>query len=96
MAEERDESEVLEVESLGVKVSIERAVLADDIDTLELLADVDDGQVLKTPRLLRHILGDSQYEDVKAALAVDGRTGVSSMAEFIAGVFAAIGDTAKN
>ena len=45
MAGKRDEGEVLEVESLGVKVSIERVVLADDIDTLELLADVDVGQV---------------------------------------------------
>lgn len=90
------EKNIIEVESLGVPVSIDRDVLADDIDTLELLGAVDDGEVLKTPRLMRHILGDEQYEAVKAALAEDGRTSVSRMAEFIAGVFAAVGDTAKN
>lgn len=90
------EKKVIEVESLGVAVSIDRDVLSDDIDTLELLGAVDDGEVLKTPRLMRHILGDEQYESVKAALAEDGRTSVSRMAEFIAGVFAAVGDSAKN
>ena len=84
------------VEVDGVPVSIDRTVMSDDIETLELLADADDGNVLAVVRLMRHVLGAEQYANVKASLAKDGRTSVSDMASFIGKVFEALGEDAKN
>lgn len=81
----------------GVEVEVARETLADDLDTLELLSDVDGGNVLAMPRLLRHVFGEVQYARVKAALAGDdGRTSLAAMSDFLSRVFAAIGDEAKN
>ena len=84
------------VEVDGVPVSIDRAVMSDDIETLELLADADDGNVLAVVRLMRHVFGAEQYTNVKASHAKDGRTSVSDMASFIGKVFEALGEDAKN
>lgn len=84
------------VEVCGVPVRIERAALVNDIETLELLADIDEGNPLKLVRLMAHVFGDEQYSAIKKSLAKDGRTTVSDMTDFMGEVFATIGDTSKN
>lgn len=102
MAEEKGktaaaaDADTIAVEVDGVPVSIDRASLANDIDTLELLADIDDGDVLSVVRLMRHVFGDEQYRNIKKSLRRDGRTTVSDMNDFMAEVFKAIGDDSKN
>lgn len=81
----------------GIDVEVARETLADDLDTLEMLSDVDGGNVLAMPRLLRHVFGEEQYARVKAALAGgDGRTSLTAMSDFLGKVFSAIGEDAKN
>lgn len=80
----------------GIPVSIERDTLANDMDTLELMADVEDGDMLSLVRLMRHVFGEEQYRNVKASLRKEGRTSVTDMTEFMSGVFAAVGESAKN
>lgn len=90
-------AEPIRVTVEGVDVEVARETLADDLDTLEMLSDVDGGNVLAMPRLLRHVFGEAQYRRVKAALAGDdGRTSLTAMSDFLGKVFAAIGDEAKN
>ncbi len=88
--------DVICAEVRGIPVRVERDALANDIDTLELLADIDGGNVLKLVRLMQHVFGEEQYAEIKKSLAKDGRTTVSDMTDFMGEVFAAIGGTAKN
>lgn len=84
------------VEVRGVPVRIERDALTNDIETLELLADIDEGNPFKLVRLMAHVFGEEQYAEIKKSLAKDGRTTVSDMTGFMGEVFAAVGDAAKN
>lgn len=84
------------VDTHGLTVEFDERTFTDDIDTLELMADVDAGNVLKTPALMRHVLGSEQYEAVKGALADGGRTSITVMAEVLGDIYVALGQTAKN
>lgn len=88
--------DVICTEARGIPVRVERDALTNDIDTLELLADIDGGNPLKLVRLMQHVFGEEQYAEIKKSLAKDGRTAVSDMTDFMGEVFAAIGDAAKN
>ncbi len=89
--------ETISVEVEGIPVTIDRSALSDDMETLELLADIDDGDLLSIVRLMRHVFGDEQYRNIKRSLRKDGRTSLTDMNAFLTGVFAAIGgDEAKN
>ena len=98
MAAEAAKAAPIRVTVDGVEVEVARETLADDLDTLELLSDVDGGNVLAMPRTApRRTRGAEQYACVKAALAGDdGRTSLAAMSDFLSKVFAAIGDEAKN
>lgn len=84
------------VEANGVPVVVDRAAIMDDIETVELLADIDEGNPFKIVRLMKHVFGVEQYDEIKKSLAKDGRTAVSDMVDFMGEVFAALGDAAKN
>ena len=86
----------LELAVNGLTVAIDRDALANDIGTLELLADIEGGKAFAIVPLMKHIFGDEQYSAIKAALAVDGRTTVTAMTDFLGEVFKEIGDLAKN
>lgn len=88
--------DVICAEVRGIPVRVERDALANDIETLELLADIDEGNPLKLVRLMAHVFGEEQYAAIKKSLAKDGRTTVSDMTDFMGEVFEAIGDVAKN
>ncbi len=96
MAEETATDGVLAIEVDGIPVSIEREVLSNDLDTLELLADIDDGNLLSIVRLMRRVFGEEQYRNIKASLRKDGRTSMSDMNDFMVKVFSALGDDIKN
>lgn len=97
MAAQAAEAAPIRVTVDGFEVEVARETLADDLDTLEMLSDVDGGNVLAMPRLLRHVFGEGQYARVKAALAgEDGRTSLTAMSDFLGKVFSAIGEDAKN
>lgn len=87
---------VICVEVDGIPVRVERAALGNDLETLELLADVDDGNVLAAVRLMRHIFGEEQYRAIKSSLARDGRVTIEDAGAFLQAFFEAVGDTAKN
>lgn len=96
MPEKTADGGALAIEVDGIPVSIERDVLANDLDTLELLADIDDGNLLSIVRLMRRVFGEEQYRNIKASLRKDGRTSMSDMNDFMVKVFSALGDDAKN
>ncbi len=94
---ETKENGTLCVEVDGIPVSIDRNVLSNDLETLELLADIDDGNLLSIVRLMRHVFGEEQYKNIKKSLRADGRTALTDVNDFMSKVFAAIGkDESKN
>ncbi len=73
----------------GISLAIPKDVL-DDIDTIDLLGEVQDGNVFAFPKLSKRLFGEKGYEKVKGGLAgKDGRTKVSDMVEFFTEVFSA-------
>ncbi len=91
-----EEGKTLAVEVDGIPVVINRDAFSDDIETLELLADVDDGNVFAIVKLMKRIFGDEQYTNIKASLRKDGRTSVTDMVTFMGSVFRELGDEPKN
>lgn len=84
------------VEVDGIPVAISRDAM-DDIDVLEMLADVSEGSMTSMPRLMRSVLGDEQYANVKESLkGDDGRTRVSDMTGFFFRAWREVGQAAKN
>lgn len=78
----------------GVSLKIAKDVM-DDMEVLELLGEVQDGNVFAFSKLARRMFGDTGYEKVKAALAgADGRTRVSDMSDFFAKALTACNDAA--
>lgn len=53
--------------------------MLDDMDVLDLISQVDAGQIGKVPALFRAIFGDDGYQAIKSNLAVDGKTKASDM-----------------
>lgn len=63
--------------------------MLDDIDVLDLVSQVDAGQIGKVPALFRAVFGEDGYRAIKAALAVDGKTKASDMLAWFRGQAAA-------
>lgn len=80
----------------GIPVSIDMGAFTDDIETLELLGEIEDGNAFALTKLMRHLFGDEQYANIKASLRKGGRTSVSDMTGFMSAVFEQIGGAAKN
>lgn len=70
----------------------------DDIDVLELMAQMQDGDIFAFPRLCRAIFGEEGFRKIKVGLAGDdGRTRLSDMSDFFGEAIAKIGgEEAKN
>ena len=58
------------------------ADMLDDVDVLELISDVDAGNIVKVPALFRAIFGEEGYRAIRAELAVDGKTKASALVEW--------------
>lgn len=89
------EKSSVEVEVDGIAVRVERETL-DDIEVMELLGEMQGGNVLVLPRLMRLVFGEEQYADIKAALAEGGRTSAKAVARFFSEAFRELGEAAKN
>lgn len=84
------------VEVDGIPVVIMRDSM-DDMDVLEMLADVSEGSMTAMPRLMRSVLGAEQYKNVKESLkGEDGRTRTSDMTGFFFRAWREAGQAAKN
>lgn len=80
----------------GIPVCIRRDAM-DDIDVMEMLGEMQDGNQFVMPKLMRSVLGAEQYANVKASLADEGgRTAASDMVTFFGKVMGELGETAKN
>lgn len=66
----------------GISLKIAKDVM-DDMDVLDLLGEVQDGNVFAFSKLARRMFSDEGYAKVKEGLAgADGRTRVSDMSDF--------------
>ena len=88
------DNEMICVECDGVPVRIDPGVV-DDIDLLEALGDMAEDPT-RFPKAMRILLGDEQYEAVKASLREGGRTSATRMAAFFREVVEKVGEKAKN
>lgn len=71
----------------GIKLKIRKDAM-DDIDLVEDLGELQDGNIFVLPRVLKRLFG-SKYEVVKEQLAHDGITKASEMTEFFEEVLTA-------
>ena len=53
--------------------------MIDDVDVLELISEVESGNIVKVPVLFRKLFGDDGYAAIKASLAKDGKTKASDL-----------------
>lgn len=91
-----EDKDTLTCEVDGIPVCIRRDAM-DDIDVMEMLGDMQDGNQFVMPRLMRSVLGAEQYANVKASLADEnGRTAASDMVAFFGAVMGELGESAKN
>lgn len=92
MAEEK----TICVEVDGVPATIERDAMG-DIEVMEMLGDMQDGNVLVLPRLMRSVFGDEQYRAIKRSLRGEGgRTSSADMMRFMSEAIRQAGEQAKN
>lgn len=81
----------------GVNLKIAKDVM-DDLDTLDLLGEVQDGNVFAFSKLAKRMFGEEDYVRIKESLAdKDGRTKVTDMSNFFVKTLEACNsDEAKN
>lgn len=84
--------EKVTIEALGVKVEIDPNVL-DDFDLLSDLKEMQDGNALVFPSIVKRMFGDD-FKRVHDELMVDGKLTTTRAAEFFTAVLEEVG--AKN
>lgn len=73
----------------GITLKIKKDVV-DDIEVVELLGDIQEGDIFAFPKLARLMFGEDGYQKVKEGLArKDGRTRVTDVFDFFTEVFVA-------
>lgn len=73
----------------GIKVKVSKDVL-DDMETVELLGAMQDGDIFAFPKLCKKMFGDDAYKEIREKLANDaGVTTVTAMSEFFTQVLTA-------
>lgn len=73
----------------GINLKIRKDIL-DDIEVVELLGEVQEGNVFAFTELSKLMFGDEGYQKVKRGLATDdGRTRVTDMSAFLVEVLEA-------
>ena len=66
----------------GVKVKVAKDAM-DDMETVELLGAMQDGDVFAFPKLCKKLFGEKSYETIKEKLKDSaGTTSVTAMTEF--------------
>ena len=89
-----EEKRTVTVEVEGIELTIDMDAI-EDLDTLDMLDEIQGGNVFKLKKLMVAVLGDEGWKAAKSHLAGDsGRVTASAASEFIGAVFEAVG--AKN
>lgn len=89
MASNSSRSKYYNVTVKGITLRITKDVL-DDIETVDLLSEVQNGNIFAFPKLAKKVFGEEGFKKVKEGLAdADGRTRVSAVIEFFGEVFTA-------
>lgn len=73
----------------GITVFINQEHL-DDMETIELLGRLQDGDILSLPQVMEKLFGKKKYLEIKDKLAENGVTKASAVAEWISKVFTAM------
>lgn len=65
-----------------------------DVELIEALAELDEGNQLVLPRIVRSLIGDDQYADFKNAArdAATGRVPMAKLREFFREIDSALGE----
>lgn len=72
----------------GITVEVPTDVM-DDIDMLEWIGEMQEGNIFVFPKILRRMFGDN-YVVVKEKLSTDGITTTTEMTDFFTGVMNAL------
>ena len=79
----------------GLKLKIDENAL-DDMELLELLADLDDGNGYAIPRVCKKLLGEDQKKALYESIRVDGKVSITGAVEAMKEILDKLGDTGKN
>ena len=94
-ADETVAGEPMVVEAMGIRAEIDQGAL-DDFEILEAMDELERGNVLKVPFLLRSIFGDG-WGDVERQLRDErGKLTASKATEFLLETFQSMGDEPIN
>lgn len=89
MASNSSRSKYYNVTVEGISLRIPKDVI-DDIEVVELLGEVQDGNIFSFAKLAKRMFGEEGYKKVKEGLAdKNGRTKVSDMSNFFTKVLTA-------
>lgn len=81
--------------SNGLTVRIDENAM-DDMELLDLLAQLDDGNGYAIPRVVEHMLGKEQKKALYEAVRVNGRTPVTAVVDAMKEILDKLGETGKN
>ena len=81
--------------SIGLTLKIDENVM-DDMELLDLLAQLDDGNGYAIPRVVEHMLGKEQKKALYDSLRVNGRVPVTKVVEIMKELLEKLGETGKN
>lgn len=90
MAESKTKKEPKFVEVRGIRVAVDEDIF-NDIEILDMFDELDSGNVLKLPKLLKRIFGDKWHEISKRLANKNGRVPADTAAKFLADVMDAAG-----
>lgn len=79
----------------GLKIQIDENAM-DDMELLDLLAQLDDGNGYAIPRVVEHLLGKEQKKALYDSVRVNGRAPVTKVVEAMKEILNKLGETGKN
>lgn len=79
----------------GLKIQIDENAM-DDMELLDLLAQLDDGNGYAIPRVVEHLLGKEQKKALYDSVRVNGRAPVRKVVEAMKEILNKLGETGKN
>lgn len=87
---------MIEVETHGLKLTVNENA-ANDMNYVEMLGELDDGNILVFPKLCKLLFGKEQYAQILDAIKTDdGRAPVTDMVDFFSEVMSKAGGNLKN
>lgn len=74
----------------GFEIELDSEIL-DDMETFEILVDIDKGEMKRLPDLLQRTLSEDQKKDLYEHCRVDGRVKLSSVLNEMSQIFEELG-----